>query len=324
MIRAWNSVVIFIVLMTPQISFGTAQHPDRLVYKGQEYALYADPLQDYYSSLPDTAIIIFPTFGPEHLRTVNSSCWRGYIATWEMINDTMYLVKMEDCRGHGQTANLTEQFGDKIRNGKMKADWYTGELRVPVGKLIEYVHMDYMSQYESEMVLEIVDGVLVKVDKYKNKLRELLPGYIDVFNQDITVMVPEGMEECYDPFTDTLCYEDSAKGLTLFGFNLSQYDDRLNQTQQKEIVIRLIDSCSGSYSQEMKFGHPNYERQRYGYAGWIDGARKSEHLILRIFVISNFNSRFVAYYLAEDVAPKVFRKHLNIFTKSIMYMEFGI
>jgi hypothetical protein len=50
---------------------------------------------------------------------------------------------------------MKEMFGG---NTKVLADWYTGNLIVPTGKRIHYVHMGYASTYDSYLVFKIKGG----------------------------------------------------------------------------------------------------------------------------------------------------------------------
>ena len=40
------------------------------------------------------------------------------------------------------------------------AHWYSGTIRIPQGKLLNYVHMGYGSTYERDLFLEIEKGVI--------------------------------------------------------------------------------------------------------------------------------------------------------------------
>lgn len=42
------------------------------------------------------------------------------------------------------------------------AKWFTGTLKLPLGNLLEYVHMGFASFYEDELRLTVERGVLVK------------------------------------------------------------------------------------------------------------------------------------------------------------------
>ena len=47
------------------------------------------------------------------------------------------------------------------RAGRVRADWYSGLLRVPDGELLDYVHMGYESLYASERFIAVQAGVVV-------------------------------------------------------------------------------------------------------------------------------------------------------------------
>lgn len=49
-------------------------------------------------------------------------------------------------------------FPDKKR---VLAEWFSGEIRIPHGEMIEYVHQGYASLYEKELFLKIKKEVVV-------------------------------------------------------------------------------------------------------------------------------------------------------------------
>jgi hypothetical protein len=52
------------------------------------------------------------------------------------------------------------------------AHWYTGNLRVPQGKRLHYVHMGYGSTYVRDLFLEIEKGVLINTHTQHNGVSE--------------------------------------------------------------------------------------------------------------------------------------------------------
>lgn len=61
-------------------------------------------------------------------------------------------------------AGIFPREGDSFvrdRAGRVRADWYSGLLRVPDGELLDYVHMGYESLYASERFIAIQAGVVV-------------------------------------------------------------------------------------------------------------------------------------------------------------------
>ena len=49
------------------------------------------------------------------------------------------------------------------------ADWLTGRLRVPQGRLLECIHAGYASRYERDLILDIDRGVLVGTETAHNE-----------------------------------------------------------------------------------------------------------------------------------------------------------
>lgn len=95
-----------------------------------------------------------------------SGCWRGYIGTWSIEDNKLYLIDI-DTDNDGKKVGLEYLFSNQE---KVFAEWFTGELRVPYGELIEYIHLGYESRYAKELFLEISKGVLVNERKKINNL----------------------------------------------------------------------------------------------------------------------------------------------------------
>ncbi len=130
----------------------TAQFSEQLHYKGEELSLCSEPLgyylktdrQDFELEAPSTAL------------------WRGYVGTWTIENKHLYLVKL---LGYKATPAGTVEIdlGDLFPDfpDGVFAHWYTGELRCPMGGLLEYVHGGYASTYEKDLFLRFEKGILI-------------------------------------------------------------------------------------------------------------------------------------------------------------------
>lgn len=179
-----KKTILFILLSFVTInSYGTAQAPDYLIYQGDTMMLFACPL-DYY---PDQILI-----KPERLfggsGCFSTGWWRGYIATWELIDNELFLIevkntcypsKMEntvasysfgtDAGNTGSKyADLKSLFGEKYKNGKVKADWFSGELIIPKGKLLYEINDAFLSIYEKEPVFRVEKGNLTGFQECDN------------------------------------------------------------------------------------------------------------------------------------------------------------
>lgn len=127
----------------------TAQIAERLIYKNEELNMCVTPLGSYFSLTGKR-----PDF--------ESNCtalWRGYVGTWEITGDRLYLVSLSATLTDGTEANLATifpGFPDRVF-----AHWYSGEIRIPQGKILNYVHMGFASTYERDLILTIDSGILV-------------------------------------------------------------------------------------------------------------------------------------------------------------------
>jgi hypothetical protein len=88
-----------------------------------------------------------------------TALWRGYVGTWEIVNDRLYLVELCGTLEDGSRVTLETVFSGYPK--RVFAHWYSGTLRIPQGKLLQYVHMGYGSTYERDVFLDLKKGVVV-------------------------------------------------------------------------------------------------------------------------------------------------------------------
>jgi hypothetical protein len=125
----------------------TAQAHEQLILDGVHTSLaFCPPLPDQH---PRVIEVSFESMTPTDSEVVGStSCWRGYVGTWEIRDDRFFL------RGLVGRYRLTGR-------EPLLADWFTGVIRVPLGTRLIYVHMGFGSVYEQELHIRIVDGLVV-------------------------------------------------------------------------------------------------------------------------------------------------------------------
>jgi hypothetical protein len=163
--------------------FGTAQIPDIIIYKGDTLSLFACPLNLY----PNKKLVY-----PENLfgskGCLFTACYRNYVATWEIIDNKLYLTQIrnacyptemrnvevsykagidKDSIGL-EYANLQILFPDRYDDGKVRADWVSGKLISPQGELLYYFHDGFDSIYESELEFTFENGTLNETKKFDN------------------------------------------------------------------------------------------------------------------------------------------------------------
>lgn len=126
----------------------TAQIAERIFIDGQEHGLCTYPLTPYMASLPR----------PLGLRAPHTALWRGYIGTWEINAERLYLTAIEGELGSGEAVTLETLFPGFP--DRVFAHWYCGRLRVPQGRMLKYVHQGFASQFEQDLFIDIERGVV--------------------------------------------------------------------------------------------------------------------------------------------------------------------
>lgn len=138
----------------------TAQISENLIFGTKHFAMCTEPL-DFWLNNSGNHI---------NLQANSSACWRGYIGTWKIINDRLYLIKIKGNSVDGFKLKLKDFFPDNA--DKVFAHWFSGEVRCPYGKILNYVHMGYASKYENDLYLKFLKGVLINKRIVRNSVSE--------------------------------------------------------------------------------------------------------------------------------------------------------
>jgi hypothetical protein len=203
----------------------TAQIPETLIYNGEIAHMTCNPpIPEYDSRIKTLTEVEFNALGeelaalernageiedleacmkarPEWERrqgestVFSTACWRCYKGTWEIKDGRFFLASIV-----GKYKMLTES--------PIFADWYSGVLRVPRGKLLHYVHMGYGSVYEEEVHVKIEKGVVVKTKVIDNRGKK--------FDEDnLAVSSYPGLENHFDGDDDLRSSAESVGELWL-------------------------------------------------------------------------------------------------------------
>ena len=175
----------------------TAQTPDRIRFRprGATHSLCENPLDSF---LRDRGLR--KTRGG----MMSSANWRGYVATWLLFRDRLWLTAVSS-RGvivdrrkievdptskieiepeadqpdgpgfapgplDGRPFSVDGLFPDEHRPPETPvfAEWYSGELRIPEGEMLRYVHGGYGTVHERDRLILIERGRLVRSWVRKN------------------------------------------------------------------------------------------------------------------------------------------------------------
>lgn len=183
-------ILVAAICFLPSVTFGTGQQPDVIIYKGKSYDLFANPLEDFFKGKRSR-----PAFQVKP-NVISTGNWRGYVATWTIEDGFLYLLRIDAwiCRDWDEKrcrrVDLKSLFGGRYIKGRVRADWFSGDLRMPDGELLQYVHMGYGSVYERELTLAVESGKLVRESIVDNTQRKL-PSALELERQELEKLKPK-------------------------------------------------------------------------------------------------------------------------------------
>ena len=139
----------------------TAQIPEKLNYEGRKLSMCSEPLSTFF---------VLGGNQP-HFSSNCTALWRGYVGEWEIIDTRLYMIGLNGTLEDGTDVSLETVFPGFP--DRVFAHWYSGTIRIPQGKILEYVHMGYGSTYESDLMIDIEKGVVVSTKVIHNGLSEV-------------------------------------------------------------------------------------------------------------------------------------------------------
>lgn len=142
----------------------TAQAGERLIFKGEETWMAAEPLNQYLHNRNDINFV-----------SPSTACWRGYYGQWEIKNNKLYLIELKAYLQGYREVGLDYLFPGQ---NTVFANWFSGKIRIPQGEMLDYVHMGYASLYERDLILVFENGLLTNEfvvdneEEYQNRIEE--------------------------------------------------------------------------------------------------------------------------------------------------------
>jgi hypothetical protein len=91
---------------------------------------------------------------------LSTACWREYQGTWEIAQGRLFLTGL---RGRYRL----------LGDDPLFADWFSGVIRVPQGRLLHYIHMGFGSVFARELHIRIECGNIVRSRTRHNCFRRL-------------------------------------------------------------------------------------------------------------------------------------------------------
>ena len=127
----------------------TAQLKEILLYKGEKVGMATEPLAPYLQNIKDVNFL-----------SRSTACWRGYFGTWELRDKKLFIIALKACTDEYRNYEVDLNYLFPGKN-EIFADWFSGEIRIPQGEMLQYVHMGYQSIFEKDLMLKFKKGVLI-------------------------------------------------------------------------------------------------------------------------------------------------------------------
>jgi hypothetical protein len=150
------------------------QVPDYIIYESDTLPIYTLIIEQYLDKLgaEDNGDL----FGLKFREGAATYCWRGYQAIYSIKNDSLFLNQLINCGdllydneiNHKDSKDrLVKLFKNKIKNGKVHLDWFSGNLNLPKANLLRWDGV-FHNSFEEEIQLKIRKGKIRKKNKVLN------------------------------------------------------------------------------------------------------------------------------------------------------------
>lgn len=149
----------------------TTQLENTIIYKGEFYSTYSNPLADYLEAKEI------------EVHSDCSACWLGYVGTWEIVDSKLYIAKIEPMF-------LDESDEEKIKmeslfpgQERVFADWYTDEIQIKLGEVLYYTNVFNTPICEEDLFIQIENGIEVSSRIENNRVKPIIKDFSSFFSE---------------------------------------------------------------------------------------------------------------------------------------------
>ena len=246
-------LLLFFVLCSKNL-LATAQRGDKLVVNGDTAWIHSFPLEKYLSTKGKRTI---GDFDLDKQLTISTALFRGYIATWKLENDSLFLIRIQPTQFSDEEPkelNIQSEFG----SDRVFAQWVTTNIIHPQGEILHYSDRDI---YEGEKHYTIEQGKLLATEEvnFLEKDNDLLfPGRSFLYDligrtilQSITKIERDSIDK--NESCNLFISFDENRKISHIGFYRREPE---NLTE--EIILRNAKKALANFPQLMKVNHERY------------------------------------------------------------------
>jgi hypothetical protein len=137
----------------------TAQMMEVIYIDGKRHYMASEPMEQYLGKLENA-----PSFISSW-----TSCWRGYFGNWKIKDNKLYLTGLNGWiktpEENQKEIDLDYLFPNKK---KVFADWFSGEIRIPLGQLDTWIDREYESVNGKRLIINIKNGYVISKTEISN------------------------------------------------------------------------------------------------------------------------------------------------------------
>lgn len=183
-----NSLILILIFICS--AYTTPQFQEKIIYKGQKYSFDTFPLEAFWNYKR-----------PDWLYGVSTASRRGYVGTWKVTNDSLFLnhlVTDPQIFGKNEEAkSLKKMILNELNSSQLPihASWFSDFITFPLGN--QYFQNEFGSRIPKREMLLIFENGILKKKMSKNNL-----GKYSYSSTDDIVYVVKGQEIMDTTFVD--------------------------------------------------------------------------------------------------------------------------
>jgi len=237
-------LILAVTIFAYSTVYSSEQIPDRLIIGKDTIYLKTFPLEYLHFKHRE----LKAPFDYGGYPFPHTACYRGYVATWQIIDETLILKEVEKIDSLGTQLNIIEYFTNsvytpKTLNGYVVADWYSDTLKLydffrynfAYKRNEFYVSRDFSGEKDKRIELVFEKGKLVKND--------IIPieTYLIGDTLGLDVYYYQNWLVGYKPvYVQGIVRENNGKKVLLEIFSLGTDKKSIKRKLQKEIYIGYV------------------------------------------------------------------------------------
>lgn len=157
-------ILLIVIISTVDFVYSTEQLEDFLIIENDTICLKSFPLEELNFQIRP--------FKYGDFDFPNTACWRGYQATWKVIDNKLFLIEIVKVDSTQEKLNIENYFkinsySPQIINGLIYADWFSADLE-PYIRLYgnKFCLFKSYKPKKSKAIIKFEKGIMIE-NKYK-------------------------------------------------------------------------------------------------------------------------------------------------------------